>query len=113
MVHQIKVNVECKMHSCAGVSINWVGGRSMSWDKCQEQQCGVGTEVTLAASGRRAGTNKRVSVNDSLLHCAFQMVHCQYVEVNVPDLTFRAVFASSSPRAAAPLRCIIQALTAA
>ncbi|KAL0032713.1 hypothetical protein WJX79_005436 [Trebouxia sp. C0005] len=47
--------------SASGVSINWVGGRSMSWDKCQEQQCGVGTEVTLAASGRRAGTNKRTS----------------------------------------------------
>ncbi|DBA98890.1 TPA: hypothetical protein ACH3X1_014641 [Trebouxia sp. C0004] len=47
--------------SASGVSINWVGGRSMSWVMCQEQQCRGSTEVTLAASGRRAGTNKRAS----------------------------------------------------
>ena len=96
MVHHIKMNVEWEVHSSAGVSINWVGGRSMSWVKCQEQQCG-GSEVTLAASGRKAGTNKSVSVSDSLLHCAFQTIHCQYVVFTVSRLTFRAIFAGSSP----------------
>lgn len=47
--------------SASGVSINWVGGRSMSWVKCQEQECGGSSEVTLAASGRKAGTNKSTS----------------------------------------------------
>ncbi len=56
-----------KRHSFAGVSINWVGGRSMSWVKSQEHHLEGSSEVTLAASGRRAGTNKRVSVNDSPL----------------------------------------------
>ncbi len=86
--HRIKVNVEWKVHSFAGVSINWVGGRSTSWVTCQKQHIEGSSEVTLAASGRKAGTNKRVSVNDSLLLYGYQTIHCQYAVFNVPDLTF-------------------------
>jgi hypothetical protein len=85
-----------KFQCCAGVSINWVGRRSTSWVKCQEQHLGGSTEVTLAASGRRAGTNKRVSVNDSPVHRGYQTVHFHNVKFNVPDLTCRALLASSS-----------------
>ena len=60
----------------------------MSWVTCQEHQCGGSSEVTLAASGRKAGTNKHVSVNDSHLHCAFRTIHCEHAVFNGPDLIF-------------------------
>ncbi len=84
----------------------------MSWVRCEEQQCGGSTEVTLAASGRKAGTNKRVSVNDPLLHCAFPMIHCQYVVINVPDLIFRELHLPAAPLSVV-LCGVIQAHTSA
>ena len=44
----------------SGVSINWVAAPSSAWSLAGNVTRGS-AEVTLAASGRKAGTNKNVS----------------------------------------------------
>lgn len=46
--------------NATGVSINWTGVASKAWPLAAGSS-GGSAEVTLAASGRKAGTNKSVS----------------------------------------------------